>query len=661
MAVAASCGGGGGEPTGTNPSTSPAAVAVVSGNGQSGLVGSTLSLPLVVKVSTSTGTAVTGASVAFAVTSGAATVSPSTATTDATGQAKANVTLGSTAGNVTITATVVGTSLSTSFVVTAGTTVVSAACASGSAQTLGIGEVRPGVTGTGICLGGGAEYALIAFNSNPDSNATQTTVTVRGQGTVAVTTADQAPGFNAAAASSPLLARPVNLQRAFDLHLREVARRELTPMIPAARAAYRQRASFNAIPKTVNIGDLLTLNTSQSACTNISNVGARVVAITANTVIVADTANPSGGFTTDDYVSFGTTFDTLVNPLDVQAFGQPNDIDGNGKILILFTKEVNKLTPRGSFGFVGGFFFERDLFPTSDTPQFFGCKGSNVGEMFYVLVPDPNAVFSDKRTKDDVLSNTIGTLAHEYQHLINASRRLYTNNVNTFETVWLNEGLSHIAEELAYYRESRNAPRQNIGITQLAPDSGRIFNQYEADNFGRFEVFISKPNQTAVYAVNDSLETRGATWSLLRYMADHRGSSDGDVWQQLVNSTVDGQANLARVFGSNYMTQIRDWATTVFTDDLANVTNTSYQEPSWNFRSIFPRLCANASCTATLNKYPLAVIGLSDAAPANVNIVAGGEAYLRFSVNSGGQASIDWTSAGLPVSPFVQFTVVRTK
>jgi hypothetical protein len=662
MVLAASCGGGGSEPTGTNPGTTAAAVAVVSGNGQAGLVGSTLSLPLVVKVSTSAGAAVSGASVAFAVTSGAATVSPATAVTDAAGQAKTSVTLGSAAGNVTITATVAGTSLSTAFLLTAGTTVASAACSSGAPQTLALGEVRPGVSGTGICLSGGAEYALVAFNSNPDSNMAQTSVTVRGQGAIAVTTADQAPAFNTAEASSPLRANRVNLQRSFDLHLRDIARRELTPLIPAARAAYRSHAGFSVIPKTVNIGDVITLNANgNQACTNLINIGARVAAITTNTIVVADTANPAGGFTDAEYASFGTTFDTLVSPLDVNAFGKESDIDGNGKIVILFTKEVNKLTPRGSFGFIGGFFFERDLFPTSDTPTFQGCKGSNVGEMFYVLVPDPNAVFSDKRTKTDVLSNTIGTLAHEYQHLINASRRLYVNNAGDFETVWLNEGLSHIAEELAYYRESKNAPRQNIGITQLAPDSGRIFNQYEADNFGRYEVFIGKPNQTGVYAVNDSLETRGATWSLLRYLADHRGSSDADTWQLLVNATVQGQENLSRVFGSNYMTQIRDWATTVFTDDVAGVTNATFLEPSWNFRSIFPRLCSNSACTVTLNKYPLTVIGVSDAAPGTASIVAGGAAYFRFSANAGGQASIDWSSAGLPVSPFVQFTVVRTK
>ena len=72
-----------------------------------------------------------------------------------------------------------------------------------------------------------------------------------------------------------------------------------------------------------------------------------------------------------------------------------------------------------------------------------------------MLAPDPLAQFGDQRKKSDVVNNTTGTLAHEYQHLINAGRRLYVNNAEFFETVWLNEGLSHIAEELLYYKRER--------------------------------------------------------------------------------------------------------------------------------------------------------------------------------------------------------------
>jgi hypothetical protein len=62
-----------------------------------------------------------------------------------------------------------------------------------------------------------------------------------------------------------------------------------------------------------------------------------------------------------------------------------------------------------------------------------------------------------------------------------------------------------------------------------------------------------------------------------------------------------------------------------------------------------------------LNRYPLAIVPLSDATPANLSVFAGGAAYLRFTVPAGSQASIDWSAGGLPVSPLVQFTVVRSR
>lgn len=665
LATIAACGGGTSEPS--NPAPTPGAVAIVSGNGQTGLVGTQLSLPLIVKVTSTAGAAISGATVNFSVTSGAATVSPAAATTDTTGVAKTVVTLGATAGTVQITAAVAGTSLSTTFSLTAGSGTITTACTGTTPQTPTVGTVLPGLPGTGICLSGGtagADYALVAFNSNPDSNFVSTSFTVKSAGAVGLSTPDVA-SFSASGAQAPLMsplrASAGDVRTAFDLHLRQTAARELTPLIPAARQAYRTRAAFSAIPQTLTLNQVISLNANgNDACANPINVNARVAAISSSAIVVADTTNPAGGFTDAEYASFATTFDTLVNNLDINAFGQPTDIDKNGKIVILFTKEVNKLTPRGSAGFIGGFFFERDLFPVTSTPTLQGCPTSNVGEMFYVLVPDPNGVYSDKRTKTDVLNNTTGTLAHEYQHLINAGRRLYINNADAFESVWLNEGLSHIAEELLYYRVAGRAPRQNIGITQIGADSSQVaaFNNYQADNFGRYEVFLGKPSRTNVYGDNDSLETRGATWNLLRYLADHRGTADADVWQQLVNTKLSGQANLANVFGSNYMTQIRDWATSVFSDDVPGVTDARFLEPSWNMRNIFPQL---GSGSTRLGKFPISIVSLSDATPANLSVNAGGSAYIRFTVPAGSQASIDWSAAGLPVTSLMQFTVVRTR
>src|SRR5262249_923490 len=159
------------------------------------------------------------------------------------------------------------------------------------------------------------------------------------------------------------------------------SKRLLRPLIPAARTAFRQRPSFATVPANPAIGTLFVFNAQAAPthpCDAPINVTARVAAVSSQAIVVADTANPSGGFTDAEDAQFGAQFDTVINPIDVTNFGQPSDIDNNGKIIILFTKEVNKLTPKGSEGVIGGFTHERDLFPKTDTPTLQGCPGSNV-------------------------------------------------------------------------------------------------------------------------------------------------------------------------------------------------------------------------------------------------------------------------------------------
>jgi hypothetical protein len=87
----------------------PSAIGVVSGNAQSGRVGSTLADAGVVQVSGSDGIGVPGVSVIFAAPAGGS-VSPATATTDATGRASTTMKLGTVAGPQGFTATAAGIS-----------------------------------------------------------------------------------------------------------------------------------------------------------------------------------------------------------------------------------------------------------------------------------------------------------------------------------------------------------------------------------------------------------------------------------------------------------------------------------------------------------------------------------------------------------------------
>jgi hypothetical protein len=654
----------------TSPaSPTPAAIAAVSGSGQTGTIGSTLPSPLVFEVTTASDAPVSGATVSFSVTAGTATVSPTTAVTDANGMASTQLTLGSSVGAVEVTATVQRGSLNARATATA-TQIASTDCSS-SPSSLTLGQVVTDVSGTSLCVAGGTtggEFALVPYNTSLDGS-TQASLSVQASGVGATAVASLTPTrgtFNLLAGTSlstPTLSL-LNLDRSLDAKLRASEARELAPLIPGARAwmTARKRTttsgmvpglSLSVVPSTASIGQLVALNSNtESACSSPVLRTGRIAAVSNKAIVVADTTNPASGYTDADYQSIASTFDNLVDPTDTKAFGTPTDIDGNGHVVLFFTRAVNELTPARSTSYVGGFFYARDLFPATSTANFEGCASSNGGEMFYLLVPDPTGIVNGNRfTKDAVTSVAIATVGHEYQHLINASRRMYVNTAATdFEETWLDEGLSHVAEELLFYAETGLKPRANIDATLLRSSATYVddFNNEAISNFSRLSTYLAAPSSNSPFADNDSLATRGATWSFLRYAADHTGSDDGTTWFQLVNSTTSGIANLTNVFGSNLTMLARDWATSVFADDIA-ATDTRFQQPSWNMRSIFGALQSNGG-------YPLATTTLGTT-PSTITVTSGSAAYLRFAVAAGQIATVQWST--LPST--VQLTLVRTR
>jgi hypothetical protein len=277
--------------------------------------------------------------------------------------------------------------------------------------------------------------------------------------------------------------------------------------------------------------------------------------------------------------------------------------------------------------------------------------------MFYMLVPDPaGEVNGNRRRIGFVDSVTIGTLAHEYQHLVNAGRRAYVNDATTDEEVWLNEGLSHIAEELVFYRATGTGARQNIGGERFGsqPFDG-LFVQFMAPNFGRLRSYLETPTLHSPYAGGQDLATRGAAWAFLRYAADRRGAADGDVWMRLVNATTAGMQNLRGVFGPDVMATIRDWAVSVYTDDYIPGVAIDHTQRSWNFRTAYP-----AQPTAA-RSYPLVdvVRRMSPGVVHNASIVGGAAVFYRFAVPAGGEAAIRVTAGGVVPPAIVQATIVR--
>jgi hypothetical protein len=466
----------------------------------------------------------------------------------------------------------------------------------------------------------------------------------------------------------PSLAPSLSLEggRAQDMEfherLRGRAERELARHVGAAlrtggEAGDGMRPSLAVNLRSPSLGQTVTVNTSLESCDNPVNRTGRVVAIGTRSIVLADEANPAGGLTAADYASMAMGFDTLVYPLVTQTFGEPRDVDGNGKVVIFYTSAVNALTPPGSSAFVGGFFHPRDLFPLRDRDGLAACQNTNYAEMFYMLVPDPQgAVNKNVYTRENILQTSLGTIAHEFQHLINASRRLYVVKTTHWnEETWLNEGLSHISEEVLFYHVAGLAPRQNVNAT-LVQSNARVqkaFASYMDQNIRRYQRFLEEHETQSPYFVpgtGNDLAMRGASWAFLRYAADRRASgNDTELWRDLVDGDVIGLANLQQALGADPRPLVRDWTTAVFTDDVVPNLEARFTQPSWNFRSFF-------------GNFPASTRNLAANGENTVLLRSGSGAYARFGV----APSLTGTFAarrtgGEPLPSQVYVTIVRTK
>jgi hypothetical protein len=537
-------------------------------------------------------------------------------------------------------------------------------CPSGSnAFNLAPGEVvtLSGEAASEFCVQGaseGAEFAAIPFYSDQLGSLLRISLFTGGT-TVGTSLSELRAGRFQVLRSQPFAA----LQRdeAFEAQLRENSRHELTSRIPGARLIGRQSGGrFSISVQPPQIGDLMQLNTnSTTSCANAYLRTGRIAAITRRAIVVTDTANPPNGFNDADFQSFGVTFDTLVYPLDTENFGEPTDIDANQRVILFFTRAVNELTPPNRNSYIGGFFSARDLFPKGVIAGAETCPASNVAEMFYLLAPDPDGVVNQNiRTTALVRTVTAGVLAHEFQHLINASRRLYINTGSVvFEDTFLDEGLAHIAEELAFYRASGLAPKQNISAATLK-SSLRIsdaFDSYGVANIRRYREFLINPLTNSPYANNANLTTRGAIWSFLRYAADRRGGLEKSLWFQLVNPPTGshGVPNLTLAFGPELTSWIRDWAIANYADDFISGLPAVDVHQSWNFRSTLAAMDKGS--------FPLAPRQIDSGAITSVGISDGSSAYLRFGVLPGAVGGGRITARAGPVPPGFSLSILRTR
>jgi hypothetical protein len=444
---------------------------------------------------------------------------------------------------------------------------------------------------------------------------------------------------NQGALEAPSLQLEAKASVSAEARLRAMERRVLQlgqpPSLRRASALLRSTGTLGGVSaaSVPSIGDTLDYKVpdpnATNACTDFTRVKAVVKAVGQHGILAQDVKAPAGGFTAPDFSAIAKEFDDIIYTTDTVHFGNPSDIDGNHHVVLLYTPVVNAATERGSQSVTQGFFFGGDLFPVSQ------CSQSNLAEVFYLIVPDPAGEFSDERSASDVREDTRGTIAHEFQHMINLSVRIREDAPD--EDTWLNEGLSHFAEEIVGRAERNFTDKQELDIEDVADEPElKDFNAFFGQNLVRFRNWLRNPGElgaTSTHA-DTSLAVRGASWALLRWSADHyAGSTLATFTRALVAGPQAGVENLSARAGVPFDSLMAGWMVANFADDggvpgLAS----RYTYTSWNIR--------NVEAAVSQGSFPLVPTELSAGQSAPGSAPSAGGSYYLLNSSADGRTLI---------------------
>jgi hypothetical protein len=325
-------------------------------------------------------------------------------------------------------------------------------------------------------------------------------------------------------------------------------------------------------------------------CSRFDDVVARAKAINSKVAIFVDSLAPPGGLDSSALASIAQVFDQRLYAIDTAAFGRESDIDSNTVVIVLMTNTVNKLTSASdcSAGFIAGFFFGADI-----DPAFSNDSRSNKAEIFYSIVADPAGALGCPHPGSDVQAFVPVTFIHEFQHMISYNQHVLIRGAPSGEVLWLNEGLSHYAEELGGRSYEVN-PDGRIATCTSGTSPCRFY-------FGDLHNAYGYLDSTSTHFLLPgsgigTLVERGAAWLFVRYLVDQYAAGATIAhWDTLTRSLVEtsraGAANIEAVTGDQFEDIVSRWALANWVTDLGGAPpELTYL--SWNLHSVYASLHA---------------------------------------------------------------------
>ncbi len=360
---------------------------------------------------------------------------------------------------------------------------------------------------------------------------------------------------------------------------------------------------------------------STLGCNSFTKIGATVRYVGSTAVVYADDRVVPGSesLTQPDYDQLGTLFDNYLYPADTTNFGVASDINGDGHIAILLTPAVNDLTPDCSAGRVVGYFFSNDLLSSANS--------SNRREIFYAFTTKAATATCTVVTRARAMTSLPPTLIHELQHMISFNQHALLR-VGRDQDTWINEGLSHFAEELGY----RSVPDAQC------PNSPSCFSQFMSGDIYNAYQYLENPESTFLVWPDTStggLPERGAAWLFLRWVADHFSSDTllgTHFTRALEQSTTVGSQRIEGFTGMDFPTLVGEWEMANYLENLPGFPQDGrLRYRSFNFRSTY----ANNYPTNFSKPYPLTPDSTTGIYQRNGTLRGGSGRHVRFQVPAG--------------------------
>lgn len=495
-------------------------------------------------------------------------------------------------------------------------------------------------------------------------------VVPRAQSTPAATRLRSTGAGRTALERARLRPHHLRLMAQAEEELRRVGAR-VSPKARGGRPGPGLQANTVAASAVPTVGQIITIKSATLpggglTCSSSIEIDGVVKTVGDNFVIVEDPA-VAGHLTAQDYAELDTELDAFVAPVDDAYFGVPGDLDGNGRVIAFFTAQVNRLAPPGAPSFPIGFFTSLDLADPVD------CPSSNEAEILWLIGPDPSGSIGATITVSFLKSIARSLVAHEYQHLLNAEQRIVLGggDLGDFEDIWLNEAMSHIAEEVNGFFRIGVSTRTNLGFTEIGIGSVEqaAFLDFHFGNFRNVVDYLESPTTVASLSVGNppnSFPMRGWGYMFLRWLGDRYapatpeslvgGSAEDMLFRELSTggpAHLRGIDNVLRavnvVSGESpvWADVLSEYFAAPASDDAAGGPPPEIQFSTWDFPRLFDEFQANAVPTLS-GGYPLM--------RTNVAMGSGARSSGSFELGSSTARYFQLSAAGSHPDMIVEFT-----